>query len=588
MEDTLSEIYKEHQRLLEVSAGADKVSIIPEIKQFIELIAMTGAVTPDPHQRSHLRALMRFWGSFVYDRTGEFPEISLLPPTIDLEQSQMVKRPEAVPEPPGRPGRLWPQTIKVGSRLGVYDILDEIGEGGFSKVYRALDTQSSKVVALKIIDIELGTVVDRFRQEFLSREQLIRELAHPHIIPIYAVGEYESIFYISMKYIESGSLHNRIYEWYWAPRVREILQIVLQTLEGLEYLHAQGVVHRDLKPANILLDFDNTVYLTDFGIPQVMESAFSSMIVGTPEYLSPEAILHPEQVDGSADIYSLGVILFLLLEGELPFNAESSTEVMYQHVNRDVPDLSDDWPEPLIGLVRACLAKDPNDRPTVPELRKQIENLLQILPEASLDSEVKSFAGSPESRKKEHPTEPLLAPFPPPPVAPPPPPSLAQDKKGMICPHCGAEQPAGSAFCNNCGATLPPLTQQERVSLASLKNIRGDTQVLEGIHHPVRERVLAILIAKDSNKYYVMNRDRVTVGRSPLNDIVIDNPTLSQQHALLTYSSDENQPPYFTIFDLASSNGILVNGKPCIKRRLKHNDVITFGEVELIFKRLDR
>ena len=585
MEDTLSEIYEEHQRLLEVAEGADKVSIIPEIKQFIERIAKIGAITPDPHQRSHLRALMRFWGSFVYDRTGEFPEISLLPPTIDLEQSPMVKRPEVVVEPTEHPETLCPQTIKVGSRLGVYEILDEIGEGGFSKVYKALDTQSNKVVALKIIHGEQGIVVDRFRQEFLAREQFIRALVHPHIIPIYAVGEYEGIFYISMKYIESGSLHNRIYEWYWTPRVKEILQIVLQILEALEYLHAQGVVHRDLKPANILLNFDNIVNVTDFGIPQVMESAFSGMIVGTPEYLSPEAILHPEQVDGSADIYSLGVILFLLLEGKLPFNAESSTEVMYQHVTRDVPDLSDDWPKPLIELVHACLAKDPNYRPTVPELRKQIENLLQILPKESLDSAVESFAGPPESRIKEHETQPNR---PLPPSASLISPSLAQDQKGVICLICGAEQPAGSVFCEDCGAILPPLTQQERVSLASLKNIRGDTQVIEGIHHPVQERVLAILIAKDGNEYYVMNRDRVTIGRSPLNDIVIGNPTVSQQHALLTYSSNENQSPYFTIFDLASSNGVLVNGKPGVKCRLKHNDVITFGEVELIFKRFDR
>lgn len=574
--DSLRDIYQEHQHLLETIEQPRAESVIPEVKQFLERIGKMGAVIIDPRQRSRLRSLMRFWGSFVYDRTGEFPEIPLLPPTIEVEQIQ-AQTGGALPAPTQEEESV---TLYEGMRFGIYELLEEIGEGGFSTVYKALDTQTNKIVALKILyDKQFRKKTEMFRQQLIAQERLVSNLEHPNIIPVYAVGDNQGIPYISMKYVQRGSLADLLYESYWKPTIREMLKIVLQVLEATAYLHSQGIVHRDIKPANILIDFDNTVYLTDFGIAQVLESVFGGMIVGTPEYLAPEAILHPEKVDGSADVYSIGVILFYLLEGILPFRGDTPEEVLYKHVNEETPDLSKDVPEPLRELVLACLAKDPSVRPGVVELQEKMEYLLLSLPGEVLNSQIRHFTSSPESRRKEHTTTTMMQP----PVSPPPP-SVAHSET-MACPQCGAVTTPGEVFCEMCGASL--LKEQEPQGERNVPSSPSPPQVLEGIY-PVKERVVGILIARDGSKYYVMNRERVTIGRSPLNDIVIDDPSVSMHHALVVYRSGKDQSPCFTIFDLASTNGTLVNGKVCIKRRLKHNDVITFGNVELIFKRLDK
>ncbi len=571
--DSLRDVYQEHQHLLEAIEQVESESVIPEIKQFLERIGKTGAVVIDPRQRSRLRSLMRFWGSFVYDLTGEFPEIPLLPPTVEAEQIQ-TQTGIAPPAPTQEEEK--GVTLYKGMRFGIYELLEEIGEGGFSKVYRAFDTQANKIVALKILCGEQFRRTEMFRQQLIAQEQLISNLEHPNIIPIYAVGDNQGMPYISMKYVQRGSLADLLYESYWRPTIRDILKIILQTLDATAYLHSKGIVHRDIKPANILLDFDNTVYLTDFGIAQVLESVFGGMIVGTPEYLAPEAILHPEKIDESADVYSIGVILFYLFEGDLPFRGDTPEEIMYKHISEETPALSEDVPESLRELVLACLAKDPGIRPRAVELREKVEHLLLSLPGEVLDSQLRHFTSPPESRRKEHATTAAMQPS----VAPPPP-SIAYPET-MACPRCGAVITPGEAFCETCGALL--LEQQDKRKRLSPPS---PTQILEGIR-PVKERVVGILITKDGSKYYVMNRERVTIGRSPLNDIVIDDPSVSMQHALVIYSSGKDQLPFFTIFDLASTNGILVNGKVCTKCRLKHNDAITFGNVELIFKRLDK
>lgn len=577
--DTLDDVYQEHQRLLDSLEQTETKSVIPEIKQLIERIAKMGAIVSDPRERSHLRGIMRFWGSFIYDHTGEFPDVPLLLPAIvGLEQVQaqeMVVSSPAVPQEKVL-------TTEKRPRFGVYELLGEIGEGGFSKVYKALDTRANRVVALKILQDEQIRAAEKLWQQLIAQEQLIKDLVHPNIVPIYAVGENQGIPYIAMKYVQSGSLADRLHEWYWAPSIREILNIILQTLKALAYIHSRGIVHRDIKPSNILLDFDNTVYLTDFSIAQILASVFGDMIVGTPEYLAPEAILHPKKVDGGADIYSIGVTLFYLLEGKWPFEGDTPEEIMYRHVTEEVPSLSEDVPEPLRILVLACLAKDPGNRPQVSELQEEIERLLQSLEEEILDSQISSFTASPESRKREHATTAALKPPAMSLPEPPPPPAV------LHCPQCGAVQPFGATFCDNCRAAFRGESPKKTKMVSErLLPPHHNTQVLE-TPHPVQERVVAILITKDGSKYYVMNRERVTIGRSQLNDIVIDDPSVSHQHALIVYDSSKEQSPSFMVFDLASSNGVRVNGKTHIKCRLKHNDTIALGNIELVFKRLDK
>lgn len=594
-DNLLDEIYEEHQQLLAVIEESETTTAVPDVRQFIERISEAGAVVADPRQRSQLRALMRFWGSFLYDRIGEFPKVPLLPAMPKIESSPVAELPEGSAR---ETGEVSPPLLKPGCRFGIYEIFDVIGEGGFSKVYKAFNTETGQLVALKVIYAEQLEKVERLRQRFIEREKIIGRLDHPHIIPIYAIGEEQGVPYIAMKYVESGSLADRLSEWFWRPTIRQILHIVLQIVDGLEYLHGRDIVHRDIKPANILLDFDDSVYLTDFGIAQVMESAFQGMIVGTPEYMAPESILHPERVDGKADVYSLGIVLFELLEGEVPFHKGSPVEIMYQQVTEDLPDLSDDLPESLRKLVLDCLAKDPDDRIEISELREQIESLLQSLSEEALDSQPAPFVTSPDDRGQRHETTRIpmsvtgvakeeAVSVPPPPAPAPAPAPLPPSQR--VCPNCGAPVKPGLRFCNMCG--VPLSLRHQEVRSADLHTSVTDTQILVGGPRLVLEGALAILIAKaglPSNKYYVMERDRVVLGRGQYNDIVIDNPTVSLQHALLVYSKPGEKRGSFTIFDLASTNGISVNGEPCVKRKLKHNDVIRLGEVELIFKQLDK
>lgn len=588
-DNLLGEIYKEHQRLLAAIEDSETTTVVPDVRQFIERISEAGAVVADPRQRSQLRALMRFWGSFLYDRIGEFPKVSLMLAAPKIESSP-------VAEPSKGSAReteeVSPPLLKPGCRFGIYEIFDVIGEGSFSKVYKALDTETERLVALKVIYAEQLEKVERFRQHFIEREKIVGELNHPHIIPIYTIGEEQGVPYIAMKYVESGSLADRLSGWFWRPTIREILNIAFQIVDGLEYLHSRDIVHKDIKPANILIDFDDSVYLTDFGIAQVMESAFQGMIVGTPEYMAPESILHPDRVDGRADVYSLGIVLFELLEGEVPFHEGSPVEIMYQQVTKGLPDLSDDLPESLRKLVLDCLAKDPDDRIDISELREQIKTLLHSLSEETLGSQPAPFITSPDSRKQRHTTTriPVTGVAKKEAMSVPTPPALSRaplPQPQLVCPACGASIEPGETFCNTCGT---PIGHQE-VRSADLHTSVADTQVLDGGPRLVLEGALAILIAKaglPKNKYYVMERDRVVLGRGQYNDIVIDNPTVSLQHALLVYGKPGEKQSSFTIFDLASANGISVNGEPCVKRKLKHNDVIRLGEVELIFKRLDK
>lgn len=582
-DDLLSQVYEEHQQLLEIIEEDATQTPIPDIREFLARIQEAGAAVHDPRRRSQLRALMRFWGSFIYDRLGEFPDASLLPPTdtgvpLPSDVELIDARQEIAPAIEyGREVQGVSQVPESGSRFGVYEILERIGSGGFSTVYKAANVEDDRLVAIKIVHSDRFERMKRFREQFVEREKLIGELDHPQIVPVYRVGDEQGVPYIAMKYVESGSLADRLSEWFWRPTIREILNIALQVVNGLEYLHSKDIVHRDIKPANILLDFDNHVYLTDFGIAQVMEAAFQGMIVGTPEYLAPEAILEPNRVDVKADVYAFGTILYELLEGEVPFHTGSPVETMYQQVNNELPPLSRDLPESLRELVVGCLSKAPNDRGELDEIRDQIEQLLRSMPEAVLNFEPAPFVSPPEIRQRAHPTTRIPAgerapsspaPFPsspsppiPPPPAPAPQPRLPRRSTGVL----GYSEGYGLGEINN------------------------ETQIIEGASHTIFKKVLAILICIPGDQYYVIDRSRVTLGRSEHNDISLDHPTVSRQHALVDYSElEDEEEGTFMIYDLASTNGLLVNGEPCIKQELEHNDTVTFGEFEFTFKRLDR
>ena len=346
---------------------------------------------------------MRFWSSFIYDCSGLFPEVQLLPTTQDDVSVSSITDPIKQEELNDNKVTSSMEQGVTFPQVGSFEIIDEIGEGNFSKVYKAINTLSEEVVALKVLQGKPFKQSQKLRNLLIQREQLAVTLAHSHIIPVYkTTEEYEDIMCIAMKLIESGSLGDRLSHWYWRPSTREILNLVRQAVEGLKYLHEKQIIHGDIKPANLLVSFDDHVYLTDFGITKVIGSAFIGMVVGTPEYLAPEAILHPEQADGRVDLYAIGIMLYELFTGKPPFRSESPVELLHLHVNNLVSPIKE-LPESLNAILLKCLQKDPQERfQSADELRDEIDKLLATLPDAFLDLQPSNFVTDPEVRFKSH------------------------------------------------------------------------------------------------------------------------------------------------------------------------------------------
>ncbi|WP_119072302.1 serine/threonine protein kinase [Aggregatilinea lenta] len=253
----------------------------------------------------------------------------------------------------------------IGSRLGPYEIMDEIGHGGMATVYRAWQPSMDRFVAIKIIHRAIateGTSLDRFERE----AKLIARLEHPHILPIYDYNGMHDPPYIVMRYMPTGTLKDILQRDHL--QFTEAAYLVRQVASALDYAHRQGVIHRDVKPSNIMVDGDGNAFLTDFGIARILESAegltASGLAVGTPGYMAPEQGMGL-QIDNRADIYALGVMMFEMITGHTPYRAETPMGVILKHISDPVPLASTENPDisPDVDkvLLRA-MSKDPNDR----------------------------------------------------------------------------------------------------------------------------------------------------------------------------------------------------------------------------------
>jgi len=230
-------------------------------------------------------------------------------------------------------------TTRLSSRFGKYTKIERVGEGGFGHVYRAFDTELQRWVALKVPHEELlgdPKFVKQFRQE----AQIAAQLDHPNIVRIYSIGEYQGTPYIEMEYVEGKTLAALIQaKRRFTPR--EALNILIPVCEALEYAHRQGIIHQDIKPENILIrEKDGRVLVTDFGLARARERSFQSglsstgVVVGTFRYMPPEQA-EPKlgKIGPWSDVYSLGVVLYQMLTGRLPFAGRSAAQLIYQHVN---------------------------------------------------------------------------------------------------------------------------------------------------------------------------------------------------------------------------------------------------------------
>lgn len=217
--------------------------------------------------------------------------------------------------------------------LGRYRILKELGRGSMGVVYLGEDPTIHRSVAIKTMRLDQSDDADLMKEvktRFFHEAESTGRLSHPNIVTIYDAGEEEDLGYIAMEFLEGATLKASCRKESLLP-IKEAVSIVATVAEALDYAHRQGIVHRDIKPSNIMVTNEHAVKVTDFGIARITTSTNTqtTMIMGTPSYISPEQV-KGEKVDGRADIFSLGVVLFELLTSEKPFQAETITSLLFK------------------------------------------------------------------------------------------------------------------------------------------------------------------------------------------------------------------------------------------------------------------
>ncbi len=256
-------------------------------------------------------------------------------------------------------------TNLTGGNLGQYQILRELGRGGMAIVYEAQQPSLGRSVAIKVLPAEF-TFDKTFVQRFQHEARAAARLNHPNIVAIYDVGEQNGVYYIVMQKLEGESLHSLIQRAGRLPLPR-VAHIIGQVAAALDYAHAQNLVHRDIKPANIIVGQGDHATVMDFGIAKALAGAQltqSGVMMGTPAYMSPEQA-SGKPVEPASDVYSLGLVLYQMLAGRVPFQADSTPALLYKQVHESPPPLrsfAPETPPSVEAVVARALAKDSAQR----------------------------------------------------------------------------------------------------------------------------------------------------------------------------------------------------------------------------------
>lgn len=260
--------------------------------------------------------------------------------------------------------------LESGFKIGNYEIIDKIGKGGHAIVYRAVQINLQRNVALKVVSTEFSAN-NEFVSMFIREAQSIAKLTHPNIIHIYDAGTTEDgISYLAMELVEGGDLQE-IIDKQTPLTLDKIIEIAVKISDALNYGYKKmQLIHSDIKPANIMIDFNGNPRIADFGLAETFfhcDTRDSSHVYGTPYYISPEAISGTQMPgDCQPDIYSFGCMMYHLIIGEPPYNAKNIKELLFQHLKATPPKLIDtlpDIPLPLSELITSMMSKKAYDRP---------------------------------------------------------------------------------------------------------------------------------------------------------------------------------------------------------------------------------
>jgi serine/threonine protein kinase len=257
-------------------------------------------------------------------------------------------------------------SFNVGENIGPYRIIEQLGQGGMATVFKAYHASLDRYVALKVLHPAFNQDPN-FEARFQREARVVAKLEHPNIVPVYDYAEQEKRPYLVMKFIEGDTLKARMDK---SPlSSEEIMKIVNAVGSGLAYAHKQGVLHRDIKPSNVLLTTDGQIYLADFGlarIAQAGESTLSSdVMLGTPQYISPEQAMGKSDLDQRTDLYSFGVMLYEMAVGKVPFSADTPFSIIHDHIYSPLPlprKVNQNVPEAVERVLLKALAKEREDR----------------------------------------------------------------------------------------------------------------------------------------------------------------------------------------------------------------------------------
>ena len=273
--------------------------------------------------------------------------------------------------------------VTPGENIGPYRVIEQLGSGGMATVYKAYHPALDRYVAIKIMHPAFKAN-PQFFERFQREARVVARLEHAHIIPVYDFNEHHGEPYLVMRFIEGDTLKPKMENGPLPPA--EILHLIRPVCQALAYAHQQGVLHRDIKPSNIMISQDGNVFLSDFGLARMVQAGESTlsqdMMVGTPQYISPEQAQGLSQLDGRTDIYSLGVVLFEMLTGQVPFSADTPFATIHDHIYAPLPlpsTINPDIDPAVERTLLKALAKDPADRfATADELLASLESTLGV------------------------------------------------------------------------------------------------------------------------------------------------------------------------------------------------------------------